>query len=462
MVEILGRLWRMSLQSSVLILFVLAVRPFMKRYPKAYSYGLWILVGVSLLCPFSVRSPFSLQPALPDAADFLGSRQGVGAQPLERPGDPHAPTDMSVTDNGAAPLPESSAGQDGSAHPADNAPEGTASSAGRTKPEGRDILLRILCALYLAGTGAFLVYCLVQYLRVYRRIAPAVRENGNFWLCETVQSPFVIGIMKPRILLPYGLSEPEKTHILLHERTHIRHHDPFARLVSLACVCLHWWNPACMDCHPSHGTGYGNVLRREQSAARGLQRAESLRKYPSLLCEPPEPAGSRPGIRGIQYRKADGEMVFYMHDLDTGSSEELYRCSDYFLEDYCVLDDGILLLLGNSGSLTLLHVGEDKTVKDYGNFGGQTGHLFSGRTSYCSIGNTLYRLDEKKNAWSLFEISLPERIQPYSVSTLMEEGDDLYFMISGEVPDSEWSNTFLLRYNTKNGESTLLREFYLP
>lgn len=62
MFEIISRLWSMSLQAGILILVVLAVRFFLKKYPKVYMYFLWTLVGIRLLCPVFVEAPFSLQP----------------------------------------------------------------------------------------------------------------------------------------------------------------------------------------------------------------------------------------------------------------------------------------------------------------------------------------------------------------------------------------------------------------
>lgn len=656
MIEMLGRLWRMSLQASVMILFVLAVRPFLKRYPKVYSYSLWILVGISLLCPISIRSPFSLQPALPDTADFLGSGQRSGSQSLTLQGNIHDLMDISGTDADTAPIPGIPANNGESGNFSGGAAQAAVPTANQTEPDSKDVLLWFLCTFYLAGTGAVLFYCFAQYLRVHRRIATAIRESGNVWLCEAVQSPFVIGIRKPRILLPYGLSESEKAHILLHERTHIRHHDALARLISLICVCLHWWNPLvwyaarlmeqdmemfCDESSLEHadlserkayaktllscasrqsrltiGPAFGesnterrveNIMKKRKNNLIVLcgvillavfcavafmtipdtgKRATEPQEAPvyfgdfalaggamymnfpedeisdtrlalpvttnycaiyknrlyystdeidptidyvtgghltiysckldgtdqkkildipeiysifdmvlrddSLYCSYIKTedddacivtkvsisgenlteyslAGDYGGLflfyKNRAYTRAfagNREIIFYVHDLDTGRSEELYRCSGYFLENYCIADDGILLLLGNNDNLTLLRISEDKSVTDYGNFEGQTGQLFSGQSSYCGIGSMLYQLDKKQDVWIPFELSLPEHIQPYGITPIMEEGDNLYCLISGNVPDNEWYNTFLLRFNTESGESTLLREFYLP
>lgn len=243
MTAMIGRLWQMSLQASALILIILAVRPLIRRYPKIYSYGLWLLVGIGLLCPVMPRSPFSLQP---DISDVVFAQNG---------GNPAKAFGLVLGDNqrpeGAEEQERGTGGFSGTV--LGNGEEANSAVPGNSRMDydrgngrgegGMDRVLQVLRAVYLAGTAALCAYYLAQYLRLRRRIAAAVRESGNIWLCEAVSSPFVVGFWSPRILLPYTLGEPEKSHILRHEKTHIRHRDPLARLAGAACLCLHWWNP---------------------------------------------------------------------------------------------------------------------------------------------------------------------------------------------------------------------------
>lgn len=271
---IIGRLWHMGLQSCALILIILAVRPFLKKYPRIYSYSLWALAGISLLCPIMIQSPFSLQPKLSETLLFSEDSGTV-------PDPSYAPQAAQVTPGSTATHiqenilknskeiesgkginskeTESKKGIKSSAgieinipntltlpllSYTENADKGISILPFYTKNANKEFsILPFLYAIYLAGMFFMSCRYMVQYQRVRRQIACAVRDSGNIWLCEMVSSPFVIGIWKPRILLPYTLNDLEKSHILRHERTHIRHHDPLIRLIGLLCICLHWWNP---------------------------------------------------------------------------------------------------------------------------------------------------------------------------------------------------------------------------
>lgn len=275
MITMASRLWIMSLQSCVLILLVLLAGKLLKKYPKIYSYWLWILVGVRLLCPVLMEAPFSLQPDLPGYSDMLrggdslkaqgdreqerqfwsgegdGQKQSAllaGIQPGRLCGAqqeqalPPGKTPDAQPDESLRVQQLSGLQLSGPAGIPDAGITETEVQLTRTNAEQSGVL-GVLAIIYPAGTGIFLCVYLAQYLRMKRRIAFAVREQENIWLCENVKSPFVIGILSPKIILPYGLSGQEKYQVLRHERTHIRHRDPLIRLAGVLCICLHWWNP---------------------------------------------------------------------------------------------------------------------------------------------------------------------------------------------------------------------------
>ncbi len=254
--QLVYRLWAMSLQADVLILIVLAARFFLRRYPRIYSYCLWALVGIRLLCPVWVESSFSLQTDWFSYSGFTG-RQADGAIPLPEisssqgeglpagDGNDAQYTDQLMPDQ---PMPDQAGGQEAEWQ---ESAVGKGLEAGselkpaapdfKRKPEGG--LARLLGGVYLAGAAVILLFRLVQYLRMRHRVAAAVREKGNIWLCEKIASPFVMGILFPRIYLPYDLGGKEKKYVLRHERVHIRHCDPLIRIIGTLCACLHWWNP---------------------------------------------------------------------------------------------------------------------------------------------------------------------------------------------------------------------------
>ncbi len=97
--------------------------------------------------------------------------------------------------------------------------------------------------LYLTGVLVMFGYFLAQYFRIRQRLRLAVREIENIWRCGEISSAFVMGLIRPRIFLPYGLEGTERWYVIRHEKMHIRHGDPWVRILGIVTLCLHWWNP---------------------------------------------------------------------------------------------------------------------------------------------------------------------------------------------------------------------------
>ena len=282
MFEIISRFWSMSLQAGILILVVLAVRFFLKKYPKVYMYFLWMLVGVRLLCPVFVEAPFSLQPETirPDGivrnGGVLANREsdyrgllpdGQGMQPdisgkEDMPSGEMAGYTNAGTGTGENGMISLSSGKDANGNDLDNFNLSNSNNMSDhenmiTKflqkmsdvltfdltASGLTGIFGILAIVYLAGSGVFFIFYVMQYLIMKHKVSTAVRGKENVWFSERINSPFVLGIIRPRIIMPYGLKRQEGYHILRHEQTHIRHHDPLIRLIGTLCICLHWWNP---------------------------------------------------------------------------------------------------------------------------------------------------------------------------------------------------------------------------
>ncbi|MCM1215542.1 MAG: hypothetical protein NC331_08130 [Lachnospiraceae bacterium] len=273
MMGMISRLWSMSLQAGILILVVLAVRFFLKKYPKIYMYFLWMLVGVRLLCPVFVEAPFSLQPEairpdgivrngeIPIRGEYVPERllpdnqeaqADISGQENNLLGELPENTDSGIKsdENGVYPLtPENFNLSDGN-HTSNHQNIITEflqkiSNLFAVNPETSDStgILEILAMIYLSGAGIFFIFYTIQYLLMKHRVSTAVRGKQNVWFSDRIDSPFVLGIIRPRIIMPYGLKKQEGYQILRHEQTHIRHHDPLIRLIGTLCICLHWWNP---------------------------------------------------------------------------------------------------------------------------------------------------------------------------------------------------------------------------
>lgn len=205
----------MSLSASWLVLAVVAVRFLMKKSPKWIRVLLWGLVAVRLLCPFTIESALSLIPS----AEVVSPQIMTDPEPTIHTGiDPINLVVNNAISETFAPEPAASANP-------------------------LQILIPVLSVLWCIGMGLMLLYTLISYLRLNHQVRLAIRVNGNVYLSENIASPFVLGIFRPRIYLPYGMKELDMYHVIAHERTHIRRRDHWWKPLGFGLLTIHWFNP---------------------------------------------------------------------------------------------------------------------------------------------------------------------------------------------------------------------------
>lgn len=207
--------WNRSVAAGWLILAVIILRLALKRAPKSTRRLLWGLVGLRLLCPFSVQSALSLIPSaetIPQAAlDARSPRVDSGLPFLSAP----------VND-----------------YLGDRIYEGV------TRPVGYTRGIAACCAaLWLIGMALLLLWALVSWLRLRRRVAEAVPEGDGVWLCGQIDSPFLLGLLRPRIYLPEGLDGESRACVLAHERAHLRRGDHWIKLLAYLLLAVYWFQP---------------------------------------------------------------------------------------------------------------------------------------------------------------------------------------------------------------------------
>lgn len=209
------QIFNISYAASFLILAVTAARLVLRRAPKIYSYALWLLVLIRLLCPVQLESQSSLIP----------SAQVVSPEAVEGPSF-RVHTGFAVID-----------------HPAndylgDHYFEGVTVRTGALQSTVRALNVVWLCGLAaMLGCGCF------SLMRLSRQLVGAVRLGDCIWETDYVGEPFVMGIVRPRIYLPSGLGGHEREYIVLHEQTHIRRGDAVWRALAFGVLAVHWFNP---------------------------------------------------------------------------------------------------------------------------------------------------------------------------------------------------------------------------
>ena len=255
-------LWEMSLTAVYVTAVVVLLRLLLKRRaPRRFLCLLWLVVFVRLLVPVKLESPLSLvPPALSDRASVWET----GGGPVSGPFDPAG--GLPDTTNGSSQAPVGADGlafgsaSDGWSSPETStpgAPSGQppqtvnrrAESSRPTPTSGNASVVAfpwkaLLAGVWLAGAAAMLGCGLVTYVRLRRRVRLAVRVSDRVWEDDSVSSPFILGLFRPRIYLPSGLEGRARRFILCHEFAHLRRFDHVVKPLCWLALALHWFNPA--------------------------------------------------------------------------------------------------------------------------------------------------------------------------------------------------------------------------
>lgn len=215
MSEIFLTVVNMSISAGYIVLAVLLLRLVLRKAPKWIFVVLWGIVAVRLICPLSIESMFSLIPK----AEVVSPNIMLDRHPQINTGIP-------VVNQVINPIIAYSFAPD----PA-------------TSANPLQLWIPTFAALWIAGMAVLLVYAIISYVRVKHRVGTAVRLQDGIYQSENVDSPFVLGIIKPKIYLPFYMSEKDMPHIVAHETAHIRRKDHLWKPLGFLLLTLHWFNP---------------------------------------------------------------------------------------------------------------------------------------------------------------------------------------------------------------------------
>ena len=216
MAAVFLKLLNLSISASWLVLAVLVLRLISKRSPKWVNVLLWGIVALRLVLPFSIESALSLIP----------SAETVSPAAVQFAPAPTITSGVSVIDNAVNP----SLSEHFAAVP-------TAS----VNP--LYVWTEIAGWVWLIGLGAMLLYALVSYLRLRRRVSVSLPIQDHIYLCDAISSPFILGVVKPRIYLPSGLDEVQRQNVLSHEQAHLARRDHWWKPLGFALLAVYWFNP---------------------------------------------------------------------------------------------------------------------------------------------------------------------------------------------------------------------------
>jgi len=217
MSEVFLKVLNMSIAASWLILAVVVLRLMLKRAPKWIAVLLWGIVALRLAVPFSFESALSLIPS----AETFSPYNIQYETPAISSGIPTVNNVVNpILGEAFAPNPG------GSINPL-------------------YLWTFVVSIIWLMGIAAMLLYAVISYMRVHRSVEERVPYEGNIFLCDHVKSPFILGLVRPKIYLPSGMEAAAMESVIAHERAHLARRDHWWKPLGFLILTVHWFNPLC-------------------------------------------------------------------------------------------------------------------------------------------------------------------------------------------------------------------------
>ncbi len=215
MTDVFLTIVNMGISAGWLVVAVMLIRLLLKKAPKWITVLLWGVVALRLLCPLSIESVMSLIPS----AETISPTIMLDSEPAIDSGVP-------IINDAVNPLITDTF---------------TPSPAESANP--LQIWIPILAIVWLVGIAVLLGYTAVSYWRLHRRVATAVRLRDNIYQSEQVASPFVLGIIRPRIYLPFAIAEGDMAYVISHEQAHLRRRDHWWKPFGFLLLTVYWFHP---------------------------------------------------------------------------------------------------------------------------------------------------------------------------------------------------------------------------
>lgn len=215
--EVFLNVLNMSIAASWLILAVMLLRFVLKKAPKWIAVLLWGIVALRLTVPFSFESALSLIPS----AETFNTNNIQYEMPAISSG-------ISAVNNAVNPV----FGETFAPNP-----------VGSVNP--LYVWTLVVSVIWLIGIAAMLLYAVISYVQVRRSVAERVPYEGNIFLCDHVKSPFILGLVVPKIYLPSNMDTMAMDPVIAHEKAHLARRDHWWKPIGFLILTVHWFNPLC-------------------------------------------------------------------------------------------------------------------------------------------------------------------------------------------------------------------------
>lgn len=228
-----------SIGVCVVILTVFAVRLFLRRAPKKYSYILWAIVGIYLLCPIRLSSPISIYSLINNVSDTFLEHHSLplNAKNFADKNKTYNEKNQKTKDSNKSKFDNVS-----STNKNQKTKQNQNNTAG-TENISQSLTVTTTAYIWLFGCIVLLVRNLFLIWRTKQTVLMAIRRKDNIYESEYISTPFVLGIVRPKIYIPFNLSEQEREYILKHEQYHIRRKDQIIKICAYILCVIYWFQP---------------------------------------------------------------------------------------------------------------------------------------------------------------------------------------------------------------------------
>ncbi len=206
----------MSITATWAVLAFTLLRPLLKRVPKWISCFLWGVVGLRLCLPFSFESVYSLIPTTETIpSDITMSKT------------PQIDTGVGIVNDVVNPVISESFTPD---------PSYSANPL--------QVVVGVASYIWIVGVVLMVLYSIVSYIILKKKVSASVHYNNNIYYCDNIETPFILGVIKPKIYIPSGVNESDLEFIIEHEKSHLKRKDYLIKPFSFLLLSVYWFNPA--------------------------------------------------------------------------------------------------------------------------------------------------------------------------------------------------------------------------
>ncbi len=222
----------MSITASWLIVAIVVFRLFFKKVPKNYFCILWGIVAIRLICPFSVQSIFGIVPTV----EIQREESGIASDIESSDEDKWLPNDVIISDYQSGNL-NITIKDDNVEYPKDSVVVDSSHFLESLS------IITILTMIWIFGMLVLAFFSMISFIKLKRDVSASLPIGNGMYICDTIHSPFILGMFCPKIYIPSDLSEKQISFVMAHEKMHLKRKDNYWKIIGFLFVIVYWFHP---------------------------------------------------------------------------------------------------------------------------------------------------------------------------------------------------------------------------